>query len=744
MPGSASGARAPGAPGTDSGSGAVSAAAAAAAEAARAAGNAPGAAGGANGAPPTGPLTPNDFQRFVAASTGKALPLFGYELFQGGPSTFAPTESVPVPADYVIGPGDTLVIRATGMLDFELRPTVDREGQIQIPRVGPISVMGIKRSELEAHLTKQLSRSYRNFSLSVTMGPLRTIDVYVVGQARRPGKYTVSSLSTLVNALFASGGPNANGSMRRVQLVRGNAPVVTLDLYDFILRGDKSRDMRLLPGDVIVFPAAGPRVAVLGSVNTPAVFELAGPEASVSQVMALAGGMPVLATPLKVQLERINPAERVARQVESFALDAPGQARRLRDGDMLTVFPISPEFANAVTLRGNVASPLRYPFRPGMRVRDLIPEREALITPDYYVRKNLLVQFDDGGRGVGVEATRRDVLNRLDEVNWDYAVIERMDEREVRTQFMPFHLGRAVLEKDEAQNLELKPGDVVTIFGKKDLRVPQQRQMRLVRVEGEVAAPGIYALLPNETLPQLIARIGGLTGEAYVYGTELLRESVRAQQAQNLQQVVRRLEDQLAAGIAQRQANVTAVDPAQIAFQQQRVAIEERMARERLTRLRQLQPTGRIALELDAGQPALPAVALEDNDRIVVPPRPSFVAVSGSVNNDNVLIWRSGRTVQEYLRVAGPTEGADLEQVFILRADGSVTSAPRRTGWLGWATLGGGSIENAVLQPGDTVVVPERVDRETGYTAFMRGLKDWTQIIYQLGLGAAAVKVLSN
>jgi len=744
MPGSASGARAPGAPGTDSGSGAVSAAAAAAAEAARAAGNAPGAAGGANGAPPTGPLTPNDFQRFVAASTGKALPLFGYELFQGGPSTFAPTESVPVPADYVIGPGDTLVIRATGMLDFELRPTVDREGQIQIPRVGPISVMGIKRSELEAHLTKQLSRSYRNFSLSVTMGPLRTIDVYVVGQARRPGKYTVSSLSTLVNALFASGGPNANGSMRRVQLVRGNAPVVTLDLYDFILRGDKSRDMRLLPGDVIVFPAAGPRVAVLGSVNTPAVFELAGPEASVSQVMALAGGMPVLATPLKVQLERINPAERVARQVESFALDAPGQARRLRDGDMLTVFPISPEFANAVTLRGNVASPLRYPFRPGMRVRDLIPEREALITPDYYVRKNLLVQFDDGGRGVGVEATRRDVLNRLDEVNWDYAVIERMDEREVRTQLMPFHLGRAVLEKDDAHNLELKPGDVVTIFGKKDLRVPQQRQMRLVRVEGEVAAPGIYALLPNETLPQLIARIGGLTGEAYVYGTELLRESVRAQQAQNLQQVVRRLEDQLAAGIAQRQANVTAVDPAQIALQQQRVAIEERMARERLTRLRQLQPTGRIALELDAGQPALPAVALEDNDRIVVPPRPSFVAVSGSVNNDNVLIWRSGRTVQEYLRVAGPTEGADLEQVFILRADGSVTSAPRRTGWLGWATLGGGSIENAVLQPGDTVVVPERVDRETGYTAFMRGLKDWTQIIYQLGLGAAAVKVLSN
>ena len=744
MPGSASGARAPGAPGTDSGSGAVSAAAAAAAEAARAAGNAPGAAGGANGAPPTGPLTPNDFQRFVAASTGKALPLFGYELFQGGPSTFAPTESVPVPADYVIGPGDTLVIRATGMLDFELRPTVDREGQIQIPRVGPISVMGIKRSELEAHLTKQLSRSYRNFSLSVTMGPLRTIDVYVVGQARRPGKYTVSSLSTLVNALFASGGPNANGSMRRVQLVRGNAPVVTLDLYDFILRGDKSRDMRLLPGDVIVFPAAGPRVAVLGSVNTPAVFELAGPEASVSQVMALAGGMPVLATPLKVQLERINPAERVARQVESFALDAPGQARRLRDGDMLTVFPISPEFANAVTLRGNVASPLRYPFRPGMRVRDLIPEREALITPDYYVRKNLLVQFDDGGRGVGVEATRRDVLSRLDEVNWDYAVIERMDEREVRTQLMPFHLGRAVLEKDDAHNLELKPGDVVTIFGKKDLRVPQQRQMRLVRVEGEVAAPGIYALLPNETLPQLIARIGGLTGEAYVYGTELLRESVRAQQAQNLQQVVRRLEDQLAAGIAQRQANVTAVDPAQIALQQQRVAIEERMARERLTRLRQLQPTGRIALELDAGQPALPAVALEDNDRIVVPPRPSFVAVSGSVNNDNVLIWRSGRTVQEYLRVAGPTEGADLEQVFILRADGSVTSAPRRTGWLGWATLGGGSIENAVLQPGDTVVVPERVDRETGYTAFMRGLKDWTQIIYQLGLGAAAVKVLSN
>jgi len=681
------------------------------------------------------PLATTDFQRFVAESSGRLVPIFGANLFDDTSPGFTPLTGVPVPANYVIGPGDEVLVRSTGVLDFELRLTVDRNGQIVLPKVGPVQLAGVRVAELESYLTREISRSFRNFTLSATLGQLRSIDIYVVGQARVPGKFTVSSLTSLVNAIFLSGGPNANGSMRRIRLVRDSKVVTDFDLYRFILSGDRSRDERLLPGDVIVFPSAGPRVALLGATQSPAIYELTDGEGTIGDLLSWSGGLPVLTAPQRALLERIEPAQSAPRLVEEFSLDAAGLQRRLRDGDVITLLPISPEFANAVTLRGNVAQPLRYPYRAGMRIRDLIPEPEALITRDYFRRKNILVQPAGRDSDVSAEKVRSDVRNLLDEVNWDYAVVERLDRKELTTRLIPFNLGRAVLQGDPAHDLELQPGDVVTILGKRDLAVPQNRQTRLVRIEGEVAAPGIYQTLPGETLTDLLARVGGVTREAYLYGTEFSREGVRRQQRQNLEQLVRRLEEQVSAGVAMRQANITTTDAA---LQQQQLLLEERLARERLQRLKTLQPNGRIALELDPAAPVLPPIALEDGDRIVVPARPSFVQAVGSVYNDNALIWREGRRVREYLKVAGVTESADVDATFVLRADGSIVARGVGGGFFSW----GDRVLDLVLQPGDTIVVPEKIDRETRYTAFMRGLKDWTQVIYQLGLGAAAIKVL--
>jgi protein involved in polysaccharide export with SLBB domain len=419
-----------------------------------------------------------------------------------------------------------------------------------------------------------------------------------------------------------------------------------------------------------------------------------------------------------------------------------------------------------------------------MRVRDLIPEREALITRDYWLRKNLMVQFEepvreggerdaqrfergaradgaagardpreprdprdpgvlrdaatrDAGQGVTAERARQELKNVFDEPNWEYAVIERLDANELRPRLIPFNLGRVVLQQDDAHNLELQPGDVVTVFSQRDLRVPRSRQTRLVRIEGEVAAPGIYSVEAGETLPQLIARIGGTTRDAYLFGTELVRESVRQQQTENLATIVRRLEDQVTAGLAARQQTLQSGSAMDQAAQAQRLAAEEKLARDRLARLRAMKPSGRIALELDPDAPSLPSLTLEDGDRIVVPPRPSFVSVVGSVYNENSLLWRPGKTVDTYLQTAGLTDGADLDNVFVLRADGGIAS--RRVG-----SWGRGGVGALVVSAGDTVVVPEKVDRETKYAAFMRGLKDWTQVVYQLGLGAAAIKVLRD
>jgi protein involved in polysaccharide export with SLBB domain len=190
----------------------------------------------------------NEFQEFITASSGKKLPMFGFNLFEA-PSTFAPVENIPVTPDYVIGPGDELLVRAWGQIDVDYRAVVDRNGMINIPRVGSIPVAGVRYQDLTSHVRTAVSRNFRNFELLVTMGQLRSVQIFVVGHARRPGAYTVSSLSTLVNAIFAAGGPTGHGSLRAIQLKRGNSVVSEIDLYELLLSGDKSKDVPLLPGD---------------------------------------------------------------------------------------------------------------------------------------------------------------------------------------------------------------------------------------------------------------------------------------------------------------------------------------------------------------------------------------------------------------------------------------------------------------------------------------------------------------
>src|SRR5690242_78489 len=186
---------------------------------------------------------PNEFQRFVKSSTGRMLPIYGASLFNQVPSTFAPVDNIPVTPDYTIGPGDQIDLRVWGQVNFSQRLTVDRSGDIFVPQVGRISVSGLPYSKLQETIKAGICRVFTNFDLNVNMGQLRSIQIFVAGQARQPGTYTVSSLSSLVNALFAAGGPSTHGSMRAIELKRGNNVVTTFDLYDLLLSGDKSNDV---------------------------------------------------------------------------------------------------------------------------------------------------------------------------------------------------------------------------------------------------------------------------------------------------------------------------------------------------------------------------------------------------------------------------------------------------------------------------------------------------------------------
>jgi polysaccharide export outer membrane protein len=721
-------------------------------------------------APGGQPVRPSEFQRFVETATGRQLPVFGADFFADAAGSFAPVDNVPVPSDYAVGPGDEVLIRAWGAIDVDYRATVDRNGLINLPRVGSFPVAGVRASELERHLRAQIGRLYTNFNLSVTLGQLRAVKVYVVGQAQRPGVYTLSSQSSLLSAVVASGGPGVNGSMRKISLKRDGRIVSDLDVYEFLVQGDRTKDVQLLPGDVVVFHPVGPRVALTGAIDTPAVYELRNKEEPLRDVLRYAGGASVLANPHQVQIERIDPAaRRAARLVEEFKLDDTGLAKNLRDGDILTLLAISPQFGNAVTLKGHVAQPLRYPHRPGMRVSDLIPDKEALVSPEFYRRKNQLVQVElldeeaeedltaaNRGRAgaatlrngeaaqrstsarrqerLAAERARKSPAALFDEINWDYAVIERLKREDLSTQLITFNL-RAALSGDGGHNVELQPGDVVTVFSQKDMRVPVAKQIRLVTVEGEVGAPGVYQLLPGETLKQLLARAGGFTPQAYVYGIEFSREETRVRQRENLQAAIQRLES-LAATQAAREAANQRVDEAGRSSQVSAAATQAQ-----LQRLRTLQPNGRIALELDyekSSLDTLPDVPLDNGDRVVVPARPGFVTVSGAVANNNAYLWKPGRTAGDYVKLAGTEESADTSQMFILRADGTVMHGNDRRG------LFSSGVAAAELHPGDAVIIPNQLDYETWGRALVRNLKDWSAIFYQFGLGAAAIQTLRN
>src|SRR5205807_8690278 len=237
--------------------------------------------------------------------------------FRNVPSTFAPVDRIPVTPEYLIGPGDELLVRAWGQIDVNYRAVVDRTGAIYLPKIGPISVAGVRYDQLNTYMKAAISRVFKNFDLDVTLGRLRAVQVFVVGQVRRPGSYTVSSLSTLVNALFASGGPSKRGSMRHIELKRQGRIVSDFDLYDLIANGDKSRDAQLLPGDVIYVPPVGRLVALAGSVNIPAIFELKDHD-TLGGVIAYAGGLTTTAAGQRAILERID--ARHQRKADEFPL----------------------------------------------------------------------------------------------------------------------------------------------------------------------------------------------------------------------------------------------------------------------------------------------------------------------------------------------------------------------------------------------------------------------------------------
>lgn len=671
----------------------------------------------------TRPVVPNEFQKFIAESTGTLLPVFGSDFFAAA-TNYSPNQATPIPNNYTLGPGDELLIRGWGSIDIDYRAVIDRDGLINIPKIGTISLAGVRASNVEDVLRVAISKVYRGFNLNVTTGQLRGITIYVVGQARRPGAYTVSSLSTLISALFESGGPNQNGSLRHVQVKRAGKVMAKVDLYSFLAKGDKSADIKLMDGDVVVIPPAKGYIALTGKVETPAIFEWSSHDDSIESLLEVAGGMPILADPRRVIIEHIDPYRKQPRIVEELQLDAVGLKKKLNSGDLISVLPIETEFENAVTLRvknGRMTKndrAFRLPFRVGMKVTDIIPDRATLLSRTAAIRQNNFAH---------------ELGDQYDEFNWDYAVVERLNRGNLAVSLVAFNLGSALANPTGIDNIALQAGDTITVFSADDVRLPISKRRIFVRVEGEVKRPGVYQVAPGETIVNLLTNAGGVTPDAYLFGTEFYRESVRKSQQENLDKLIRRLEQQSFSDAGRLVANQSVLDAQP---SDNRVARQAESQKIFIDSMRNIKPSGRMGLGgtyKDDSFVQWPDLRLENGDRLVVPNRPDFVQVTGAVSSEAAITWYPGKSISDYLAQAGITRDADKDAAFVIRANGSVLSNSDR--WLS-------SIAGLEAVPGDIIVIPEKLDKEGYWTTFTRNAKDFTQIFYQLGLGAAAIKTL--
>jgi len=544
---------------------------------------------------------PSEFEAYLTQlANGQPIRRFGVNLVldQAGNDGNVSDVSPVIPSDYVVGPGDELLLTMWGAVDADVRLLVDRSGRVQIPRIGSVLVAGSRYQDLTSLIDRQAKRLFKNYELAVTLGQLRGIQVYVTGFAERPGIYSVSSLATASTVLFKAGGPSASGSFRQIELRRGGQTVAKLDLYDLLVHGRRNADVQVQAGDVLHVGPVGLQAAVLGSANTSALFDIKQSE-TLDDLLQMAGGFNAVADRTRVALEQLGE-------------------------------------------------------RSDVRVRQLAwpAERQAVV----------------------------------------------------------------------------QAGDVLRVFSAISTALPQDRQNKRVRIEGEVVKPGEYIVPPKSSMADLLRLAGGYTGQAFLYGADFTRESVRRSQQLNYERALRDMEVSLS-----RRASANNVRSAEeVASQAAQQAANERL----LQRLRDIKPTGRVVLQIPTGAKDLPDLVLEDGDRLLIPAQPSTVGVFGSVFNAGSFLFGSSRTVDDYLRLAGsPTRDADQQSIFVVRANGSVISAQQSQG--AWLSFGGGNgnLGNQTAQPGDTIYVPEEATR----TTFLQGAKDWTQVLYQLGVGLAAI-----
>lgn len=669
-----------------------------------------------------------------------SLEVYGYDVFnQKNVRSFSPAEMNSVPSSYPVRAGDEVNIHLWGRINENYKLTVGRDGKITIPRIGPISVAGQRFGTMQNSISQRLG-SIEGVNVSVSMGELKPVGIYIVGEVKSPGFHTVNALTNVTNALFAAGGITKSGSLRNIQLKRNGKLVAEVDFYDFLLSGNDRSGLRLQSGDVILVPIAKKMVAVAGNVRRSALYELKEPT-KLSEVLQLAGGVSPSAWTNRIQVERFfNNQYQVVLDIDSTKMSLPDFI--IQDGDVVKVFPVLTKGKNAVYLSGNVLRPGKYEFKEGLRIRDVIPDHNALLPECYFdyaviLRKsppsylerivpfnlsnalesvdskdNLLLQEQDEviiyhkdyfrpDRSVSIDGavttpgkyklldnmTIRDLILQAgglsDEASPQRGELYRrqIGNEQVTTEKIDFNTESAMMN-DAAHNLILQRGDRVYIRNKKGWETE-----RRVTLEGQVVYPGTYVIFEGETLGDLIERAGGFKPDAHLAAAVFTRKSVKKQEEKHLADYTRQLE----MDILKLSAEITAKED----IDAQQMLKQQMLLKEKMSATKAM---GRVVIDM-TDRESYNDFSLEDGDKLYVPRNLNTISVLGEVFNPATFRYKESNPVAtHYIEIAGGLkENADKKHMYVIRANGSIVTSKTTP------------IASIRLEPGDAVVVPAKL-----------------------------------
>jgi polysaccharide biosynthesis/export protein len=707
------------------------------------------------------------YRKGYASLLSSNLTQFGYDVFSSA-SIQETSLAVPDP-DYVLGTGDQLTIRVWGSgIDTEFTATVDREGTINVPKIGILQVAGIRYGDIEPVIKKETEKYVHGINLSVILTRLRSIEIFVVGAVRNPGLHMVPAFSTIFDGLLRAGGVKKSGSLRQIRLSRAGKTVKNFDLYDLILKGDSGSNEILANKDIIFVPGIGKTAAIAGGILNEGIFEL-NREKNIQDLVKISGGVLPQASGSRIYLRRFEDN----RNFIIHDIDADSMAEwanyPIKNGDLVEVTFSSSQLPNVVRVQGHVWAEDVFRYEQGMRLSDVLTS-PAQLMPDAVTDFALIHRYDlettqvtpmqfplsqvfSGQFDTSLHPYDRiQVLSRaevgmtetfrISGAVWNPGEFEykaglklggalalaggvkfgaRTEKIEVARQFVSedqVFTEYLLLDSETDKDFLLQSSDAILVpMVKNASRIAQ------VTITGEVAYPGTYAIREGERISELIRRAGGFSEYAYFYGAKYTSEEARVIQQKSIDQMVQKLRMSLVQATAtesQTAVSTEALETAEFA---------KETTEDLLRQLSSIRAEGRVSIklaDLASFENSLFDFRIKDSDALHIPPKPAFVSVVGSVYSPGSFLYESNKPLAYYLaKSGGASKTADKKYMYLLKANGEILSMQNQSGFFS-------NFDKTVLMPGDTIVVPENLER----VPYMRLVKDISDIAFKIATTA--------